>query len=135
MIRRPPRSTLFPYTTLFRSQDLPGLSVFARMQAAIGLRGLAQSQFRLLSDLVRGRKRRIIRQPNVHCCPVLDIIGEELTPQLFPYNNSEEKKSERSNEDLPPMFDREGGDARVESREPALSPLFNGGLWFIATAQ
>ena len=22
MIRRPPRSTLFPYTTLFRSQDL-----------------------------------------------------------------------------------------------------------------
>src|SRR5256885_7065183 len=24
MIRRPPRSTLFPYTTLFRSQDLTG---------------------------------------------------------------------------------------------------------------
>src|SRR3712207_8773070 len=23
MIRRPPRSTLFPYTTLFRSQELP----------------------------------------------------------------------------------------------------------------
>src|SRR2546429_5362634 len=25
MIRRPPRSTLFPYTTLFRSDDDPGL--------------------------------------------------------------------------------------------------------------
>src|SRR5437899_11759871 len=25
MIRRPPRSTLFPYTTLFRSCDVPGL--------------------------------------------------------------------------------------------------------------
>src|SRR3712207_7876772 len=25
MIRRPPRSTLFPYTTLFRSDDLGGL--------------------------------------------------------------------------------------------------------------
>src|SRR2546427_10754175 len=25
MIRRPPRSTLFPYTTLFRSFDLPGV--------------------------------------------------------------------------------------------------------------
>src|SRR2546430_13647966 len=25
MIRRPPRSTLFPYTTLFRSQDVGGL--------------------------------------------------------------------------------------------------------------
>src|SRR2546422_6062161 len=24
MIRRPPRSTLFPYTTLFRSHDAPG---------------------------------------------------------------------------------------------------------------
>src|SRR2546430_13360050 len=27
MIRRPPRSTLFPYTTLFRSADQPGLSL------------------------------------------------------------------------------------------------------------
>src|SRR2546430_8755102 len=27
MIRRPPRSTLFPYTTLFRSDRLPGLGV------------------------------------------------------------------------------------------------------------
>src|ERR1044071_6672187 len=26
MIRRPPRSTLFPYTTLFRSQAAPGFS-------------------------------------------------------------------------------------------------------------
>src|SRR2546430_12573807 len=25
MIRRPPRSTLFPYTTLFRSNKLPGI--------------------------------------------------------------------------------------------------------------
>src|SRR5258708_32054557 len=25
MIRRPPRSTLFPYTTLFRSQSRPGI--------------------------------------------------------------------------------------------------------------
>src|SRR2546429_3681902 len=27
MIRRPPRSTLFPYTTLFRSQHLPGVTL------------------------------------------------------------------------------------------------------------
>src|SRR5256885_2980917 len=26
MIRRPPRSTLFPYTTLFRSEECPGVS-------------------------------------------------------------------------------------------------------------
>src|ERR1035438_4555431 len=30
MIRRPPRSTLFPYTTLFRSVDQPGDHLFAR---------------------------------------------------------------------------------------------------------
>src|SRR5256885_8944991 len=31
MIRRPPRSTLFPYTTLFRSIVLLGISVWIRM--------------------------------------------------------------------------------------------------------
>src|SRR2546430_5678711 len=30
MIRRPPRSTLFPYTTLFRSADRPVLSEICR---------------------------------------------------------------------------------------------------------
>src|SRR5450432_4633251 len=29
MIRRPPRSTLFPYTTLFRSKEMPTLGVAA----------------------------------------------------------------------------------------------------------
>src|SRR3712207_9344633 len=30
MIRRPPISTLFPYTTLFRSEDTPGNAAFVR---------------------------------------------------------------------------------------------------------
>src|SRR3712207_8399869 len=32
MIRRPPRSTLFPYTTLFRSGDYPAVDVMEYMQ-------------------------------------------------------------------------------------------------------
>src|SRR3712207_8647112 len=32
MIRRPPRSTLFPYTTLFRSRDLAALRVVHRQR-------------------------------------------------------------------------------------------------------
>src|SRR2546426_1167670 len=32
MIRRPPRSTLFPYTTLFRSQDAPAPHAAARRE-------------------------------------------------------------------------------------------------------
>src|SRR5260370_16158783 len=35
MIRRPPRSTLFPYTTLFRSTNTSG--------AAVGIAGIAMS--------------------------------------------------------------------------------------------
>src|SRR2546421_7505244 len=33
MIRRPPRSTLFPYTTLFRSSQCPGLDLPGRRPA------------------------------------------------------------------------------------------------------
>src|SRR2546427_5950617 len=37
MIRRPPRSTLFPYTTLFRSDDLHGIS---RLHGGDGVAGV-----------------------------------------------------------------------------------------------
>src|SRR2546425_8556326 len=38
MIRRPPRSTLFPYTTLFRSGELKGADTIARelIRTAVG---------------------------------------------------------------------------------------------------
>src|SRR2546422_2329617 len=36
MIRRPPRSTLFPYTTLFRSVSRPGGSGDGRRAAPVG---------------------------------------------------------------------------------------------------
>src|SRR5437762_13141129 len=39
MIRRPPRSTLFPYTTLFRSRELFNGSAADRSRAALRLRG------------------------------------------------------------------------------------------------
>src|SRR3712207_7370727 len=35
MIRRPPRSTLFPYTTLFRSWWAAGISIYATMLSSI----------------------------------------------------------------------------------------------------
>src|SRR2546430_4233041 len=41
MIRRPPRSTLFPYTTLFRSLD----SVFAALPPSVRLYARADSGF------------------------------------------------------------------------------------------
>src|SRR5260370_6790116 len=42
MIRRPPRSTLFPYTTLFRSHQHLHLTAAQRHQAAVA-QALAQS--------------------------------------------------------------------------------------------
>src|SRR5256885_9909669 len=33
MIRRPPRSTLFPYTTLFRSPSMPGSHISSRTRS------------------------------------------------------------------------------------------------------
>src|SRR3989442_11683441 len=47
MIRRPPRSTLFPYTTLFRSTDnIPdgGVPYLYSSTAAAGLRGGSRSE-------------------------------------------------------------------------------------------
>src|SRR3712207_7646054 len=42
MMRRPPRSTLFPYTTLFRSHRLGGGGGLDDAEEHLGLRGPAQ---------------------------------------------------------------------------------------------
>src|SRR2546429_4527415 len=60
MIRRPPRSTLFPYTTLFRSNPAANKAdaLSARSYIAIGESGLINVRFGAL----RGRKSRWILQ-------------------------------------------------------------------------
>src|SRR5256885_3805552 len=69
MIRRPPRSTLFPYTTLFRSRG-------GRIAAA--------------------GARSSVRVPNG--MPVVDVRGKWITPGLWDmhahYERSEEHTSE-----------------------------------------
>src|SRR3712207_7773844 len=77
MIRRPPRSTLFPYTTLFRSAvlrpDSQGLSANARREPerrAQGLAGarparlgaLARPDARLAGTAIRGQNRKPLRE-------------------------------------------------------------------------
>src|SRR5256885_3524328 len=64
MIRRPPRSTLFPYTTLFRSIELLLAGFFAvaclkaREPAARGLPVTLGDLFRMPSRLERLRRSR-----------------------------------------------------------------------------
>src|SRR2546430_16748605 len=66
MIRRPPRSTLFPYTTLFRSQyaaPLQGNQLTARAQSASKPKPAAQSKSQRvanpLNDLLEEAQRDI----------------------------------------------------------------------------
>src|SRR3712207_7194671 len=61
MIRRPPRSTLFPYTPLFRSN--PHRDPRARPPAggAVGADGATASRLRLLSPALSADQRRTPR--------------------------------------------------------------------------
>src|SRR2546430_6729552 len=57
MIRRPPRSTLFPYTTLFRSDVESGLLPLPREETRLGFRGPGLPATLRLLLLLRGLGR------------------------------------------------------------------------------
>src|SRR3712207_8784517 len=97
MIRRPPRSTLFPYTTLFRSQPVSGAGT---MEAHIA-RSLARPRF--LSTLVATFGALAL---------ILSTVGrsEEHTSELQSRQYLvcrlllEKKKEHHSNRDTPICF-------------------------------
>src|SRR3712207_8623828 len=65
MIRRPPRSTLFPYTTLFRSGGLPRRERGGRVQVH-DERGLAREADRLRADGEPAARRARSRRSEEH---------------------------------------------------------------------
>src|SRR5258708_17136203 len=81
MIRRPPRSTLFPYTTLFRSRQNVGYSNFSQPQSHL-------SFCVLLQYLVE--RRRVVTQ--------LGKLDYDATP--FNQIRSEERFSRNAETDL-----------------------------------
>src|SRR2546427_288460 len=83
MIRRPPRSTLFPYTTLFRSRRsrrFPGVHSLTRLSPrtshigrfprlisiVVSPRSLASSRARAPYGLIEGRDRKSTRLNSSH---------------------------------------------------------------------
>src|SRR3712207_8090208 len=78
MIRRPPRSTLFPYTTLFRS--LPSVSANAlRSPDAFNVIGDQKARSRALFLEVS----RVLLHPRcANCHPSGDVRSEEHTSEL-----------------------------------------------------
>src|SRR2546430_10958307 len=83
MIRRPPRSTLFPYTTLFRSSVLPVVELRCSNRHRHRERGRPhrseehtselQSQSNLVCRLLLEKKKKI-RQPHVPTIPLTRTI-------------------------------------------------------------
>src|SRR5258708_15495501 len=79
MIRRPPRSTLFPYTTLFRSEAHEELSQWwEKFQHA----GEAERQAMLMAPLPGEQKRRRRRRRRRSALPPPDTRSEEHTSEL-----------------------------------------------------
>src|SRR5436189_575258 len=64
MLRRPPRSTLFPYTTLFRSDDQPPVPDQPRFQR----RPHGPLRGRDVHDPLRGEDRKSTRLNSSHRC-------------------------------------------------------------------
>src|SRR2546430_13374160 len=59
MIRRPPRSTLFPYTTLFRSVLALSIEIDARLQLADSFLTIAIEEEGRAEHAMRGREARL----------------------------------------------------------------------------
>src|SRR5258708_18993995 len=74
MIRRPPRSTLFPYTTLFRS-----LNARAKLCALFSPCGVA---FRLPTTASAGEDRSFALPATRSSCPPQRLRSEEHTSEL-----------------------------------------------------
>src|SRR3989304_3491144 len=83
MIRRPPRSTLFPYTTLFRSR-CSSWSNTARKFSTRCAEGMQTNLADFIKDTPEGREAEAILRACVHCgfctatCPTYQLLGDEL---------------------------------------------------------
>src|SRR2546430_10105562 len=77
MIRRPPRSTLFPYTTLFRSHGNPGQTNYSASKA--GIIGFTKALARELAN--RGVRANVVAPGYV------DTRSEEHTSELQSQSN------------------------------------------------
>src|SRR3712207_8011425 len=79
MIRRPPRSTLFPYTTLFRSVAVDGLARLAQLgqhvgqvQLALGVVGVDRKSTRLNSSHANiSYAVFCLKKKKIQCCTLL----------------------------------------------------------------
>src|SRR3989442_11935806 len=91
MIRRPPRSTLFPYTTLFRSRSSPGCRASARSTPSPWRSGPAPSHAARSSARRRCRSEEhtseLQSRPHLVCRLLLEKKKEERFEITFVLKN------------------------------------------------
>src|SRR2546425_4815962 len=90
MIRRPPRSTLFPYTTLFRSYTIFPVLRERRRQVARALSGGQQQMVAIGRALMAGPTLLILDEPSLGLAPRL---VEAIFDVLREINRSGERES------------------------------------------
>src|SRR2546422_7862346 len=101
MIRRPPRSTLFPYTTLFRShRGLPRVGPHNRLPARpVGIAGGRRPQRRRHA---RSEEHTSELQSRLHL--VCRLLLEKKKKKMTEYNvSSEYERSSVTNQDTRPL--------------------------------
>src|SRR3712207_8352122 len=87
MIRRPPRSTLFPYTTLFRSKDARDRAADMHVLTARGVESESELPFAALHQLLRPALTHVDQLPApqataLRCALGLEARSEEHTSEL-----------------------------------------------------
>src|SRR5256885_16356682 len=92
MIRRPPRSTLFPYTTLFRSPIATTL-----LMAAIALFGGVAYHFLPVSDLPNVDFPTLIVSASLPGADPTTMASAVATPLERQFSTIEDRKSTRLN--------------------------------------
>src|SRR5258706_9715628 len=92
MIRRPPRSTLFPYTTLFRSHEPPGTEDLAELSHVLHRVGRGDDGVEVepaaQHDEGRDRKSTRVNSSHVRISYAVFCLKKKKTKyfSFFPYN-------------------------------------------------
>src|SRR3712207_7344692 len=95
MIRRPPRSTLFPYTTLFRSRPGVDETVVGKLYEREGVQALPQLPERYAATEGRGREARAhVREGRRRGDGLRDVDAHEGDLITVERDRSEEHTSE-----------------------------------------
>src|SRR3712207_8615595 len=94
MIRRPPRSTLFPYTTLFRSIDAVTGSkdALGEVRVSVEFEGTEYAGRGLSQDVVEAAARAYVRAVNVY------TAGGVKTARVAPLRSAGKRSEEHTSE-------------------------------------